>query len=96
MSSALYIVIAGLVVTTPLTQALAQAQDSATVETVLLREQPVIWVPAAVPELASQWPVAPPNDRSTAYRIFVVVVLVALVAVLVLYAVGKSVEKGLE
>ena len=70
MKAALSIVLAGLLVTLPIKQVLAQAaqQDSTTAETSLVREQgsqPVIRVPALTPKTALLWqPFAenPPGD----------------------------------
>ena len=60
MRAAVSVVLAGLLVTTPLKQVLAQAaqQDSTDAETSLVREQgsqPVIRVPALTPETALLW-----------------------------------------
>ncbi len=69
MRATLSIVLAGLLVTTPLKQVLAQAaqQDSTTADTSLVREQrsqPIIRVPALTPETALLWqPLAENHPR---------------------------------
>ena len=78
MRATLSIVLAGLLVTTPLKQVLAQAaqQDSTTADTSLVREQrsqPIIRVPALTPEATLLWvqdsvPRLPSSLQNRAWR----------------------------